>query len=187
MPPLRFLLWKEDFPPHKSSCPTRTHCWICLKIRKGSTLSRSSKVFRQSEPHNAAIQCGNAPCSLTISPRRLRPNPALHPLVRDRRRSGFHTCFAYFHLIFGCFTKSRGKQCAAESRKKHRSKDRTAKRAFFPSLSVHSWQVHAICCRYGLALPKDSVKIFIFAPVAALNNRQMPWRFSPLSTFSISP
>ena len=106
MPTLRFLLWKGDFPPHKSSRPTRTHCWICLKIRKGSTLSRSSKVFRQSEPHNASIQCGNAPCSLTVSSRRLRPNPALHPLVRDRRRSGFHTCFAYFHLIFGASRKA---------------------------------------------------------------------------------
>lgn len=58
----------------------------------------------------------------------------------------------------GSLRKSWGKQGAAEILKEHGRKDCAAKHAYFLLCPPLPWRGHVICCRYGLARPRDSVK-----------------------------
>lgn len=58
----------------------------------------------------------------------------------------------------GSLRKSWGKQGAAEILKEHGRKDCAAQHAYFLLCPPLPWRGHVICCRYGLARPRDSVK-----------------------------
>ena len=75
------------------SCPHRTRCWMRLKIREGSPLSSSPKVFRQSRPLPAGIALNDAGVLQSA------PNPSSAALFFSLIFDTFHRPYALQRIL----------------------------------------------------------------------------------------